>query len=82
MVSKVFIAATACWLLAACASGLPDPTVLQSSLSGQATATGAAAPATTASTTTGQRSLASRVLAAVAVERVLGHQPDQAGLWQ
>ena len=65
------MAFAACVVVSACSSGLPDPVMLQGAL-----LSNNQGAATTGNIKAAQRSVASRVLTAVAVERVLG-QPAQ-----
>ena len=68
LVKRVIMAVIASLFLSACASGLPDPAMLQNALlsnnSDRQLTTGSVEPA--------ERSAASRVLTAVAIERVTG----------
>jgi len=62
-----------CLTLSACSSGLPDPGMLQNAL----LSSNGKQQVTTGSTLPTERSLASQVLTAVAIERVTGNA-DQA----
>ncbi len=68
---RVISALAAGVVLSACASGMPDPVMLQSAL-----VSGNSNQQATGSVAQTERSAASHVLSAVAIERVTGKPPD------
>ena len=75
--NQTIAAALMCLTLSACSSGLPDPAMLQTTLLGSS----GNQQLTTGSTLPSERSVASHVLTAVAIERITGEAEQMFNLY-